>query len=531
MSRPKSRSRTASARQPAGQKKKAPAKKARAPAGKKAATAKPDKAATSRTPAASRPAARQDSPKHASSKRASSTRVPSKPAPSRQGSSRQAGLARLQELLELARRAGADAADAVLIAGTQLSVGQRLGKREKLERSEGRDLGLRVLIGKRQAMVSTTDFSAGALKELAARAVAMARAVPEDPYCGIAAPELLATSWPDLDLDDGREPSPETLLDWTARAEDAARAVRGVTNSEGAEAGWSRTEVTLAASNGFSGSYRRGGYSVSVAVLAGTGTGMERDYDWTSGTYVEDMEAPERIGRRAGKRAVARLNPTGARSARVPVVYDPRVAGSMLGHFTAAINGRAIARGTSFLKDCMGKQVFAPEIDIVEDPHRKRGNRSKPFDGEGLPTRRRKLIDGGMLTSWLLDLASAWQLGLEPTGHAARGTGGPPSPSASNISIARGKLSPKALMADIKSGFYVTELIGFGINGVTGDYSRGASGFWIENGEIARPVAGVTVAGNLKDMFRNMRAANDLKFRTGSDSPTLRIDGMTVAGQ
>ncbi len=436
----------------------------------------------------------------------------------------------LHDLIQQAKKAGAESADALLVRGIQVAVGQRLGEREKLERSEGHDLGLRVLIGKRQAMVSTTDFSPGALRELATRAVAMARAVPEDPFCGIAERELLSTRWPELDIDPDIEPTVEWLAEQCRVAEDAARAVKGVTNSEGAEASWSRTEVALATSNGFAGGYSRSGFGLSASVLAGADTGMERDYEWTSAVHRRDLMAAATVGKRAGERAVRRLNPKVAKSAKVPVMYDPRASGSLLGHLSGAINGRGIARGTSFLKDKLGKPVFAPGVAVIDDPHRKRGQRSKPFDGEGLPTQRYDIIKDGVLTTWLLDLASAWQLKLKPTGHAARGTSGPPSPSSSNLYMAPGKLTPKALMADIKSGLYITELIGFGVNGVTGDYSRGASGFWIENGKLTWPVSGITVAGNLKDMFAHLIPANDLEFKTGTDAPTIRLDNMTVAG-
>jgi PmbA protein len=436
----------------------------------------------------------------------------------------------LADLLKWAKAAGADAGDALYVQGESISVAQRMGKREKLEGSEGRDLGLRVFVGQRQAFVSSTDFAPASLRILAQRAVDMARAVPEDPVCGIAPEELLARSWPDLDLDDRKRPSARTLLALAAEAEDAARAVKGVTNSEGAEAGWGRTSVMLAASNGFSGSYRRGGYSLSCAVLGGEGTGMERDYEWSSAVHIEDLMAAAKVGRNAGKFVVRRLNPRKAQSARVPVVYDRRVSGSLIGHLASAINGRAVARGTSFLKDKMGARLFAQGIRVLDNPLRKRGLGSKPFDAEGLPTRRYAVIDDGVLTTWLLDLAAARQLKLKPTGHAARGTSGPPSPTTSNFYLEKGKLSVDGLIADIKSGLYITDLIGFGVNGVTGDYSRGASGFWIENGKLAWPVSGITVAGNLKDMFLAMTPANNLEFKGSTNAPTVRIEGMTVAG-
>jgi len=428
----------------------------------------------------------------------------------------------LSDVMKWAQAAGADAADAVYDVSESIAVAQRLGKREKLESSESSGLRLRAFIGKRQAYVSTTDFAPQALRALAERVVAMARAVPEDPTCGIAPRELLATKWPDLDLDDRRRPSARALADLAAEAEDAARAVRGVTNSEGAEAGWGRTSILLVTSNGFNGSYRRGGYSLSCAVLAGEGTGMERDYEWTSAVHFEDLMAARTVGRNAGKSAVARLNPRKAGSARLPVVYDRRVSGSMLGHLSGAINGRAVARGTSFLKDRLGQPVFAAGLNVVDNPLRKRGLGSRPFDGDGLPTRRYTVIKDGVLTTWLLDLASARQLNLQPTGH---GPGG----GTSNFYLEKGKPSPDALIADIRSGLYITDLIGFGVNAVTGDYSRGASGFWIENGRKTFPVAGITVAGNLKDMFLNMTPANDLQFKSSTNAPTLRIEGMTIA--
>ena len=436
----------------------------------------------------------------------------------------------LHRLIATARRLGADAADAVLFEGVSISHARRLGKTEKLERSEGYDLGLRVFVGKRQAMVSSNDRGKPALDELADRALAMAKTVPEDPFCGLADPAELAQALPDLDICDPVEPAAEALIERAAAAEDAARAVKGVTNSEGAEAGWSRSHVVLAASNGFQGTYEGSGHSVSVSVLAGEGTGMERDYDFSSAVYASDLEDARLVGTRAGERAVKRLKPRKVASQKVPVIYDPRVSRGILGHLTGAISGPSIARGTSFLKDKLGERIFPKGITVVDDPHRRRGLRSKPFDGEGVANRRRAIVADGVLTSWLLDLRSARQLNLKSTGHASRGTSSPPSPSPSNLWLEAGGLSPPALMADIKQGFYVTELMGMGVNGITGDYSRGAAGYWIENGELAYPVSEVTVASNLKEMFLNMTAASDLEFRTGVDAPTIRIEGMTIAG-
>ena len=436
----------------------------------------------------------------------------------------------LTDLLGRAKRAGADDADAVYFESASLSVAQRLGQSEKLERSESRDLGLRVLIGKQQAMVSSTDLGTKALDELVERAVAMARAAPEDPHCGIARPEQITTDGPELDICDPDEPSAESLIEVAAQAEDAARAVAGVTNSEGAEADWSRSSIALAATNGFAHGYAVSSHSLAASVLAGEGTAMERDYDFSTAVHRADLRSAEEIGRGAGERAVRRLGARKMETAQVPIVYDPRVSGGLVRHLAGAINGVAIARETSFLKDSMSQRVFAPGIAIIDDPHRLRGLRSKPFDAEGIANARRSLIEDGVLMSWILDLASSRKLGVETTGNAARGTASPPSPGATNLYMEPGEATPAELTADIDSGLYVTELIGMGINQITGDYSRGATGFWIENGEIAYPVSELTVAGNLKDMFANLTPANDLEFRRGTDAPTIRIEGMTVAG-
>jgi PmbA protein len=307
-------------------------------------------------------------------------------------------------------------------------------------------------------------------------------------------------------------------------------AVPGVTNSEGGGASFGRSAVTLATSEGFFGSYAGTSHSVGVSVLSGEGTGMERDYESASARHSSDLDSSADIGKRAGERAVKRLNPRRVKSQSVPVVFDPRVSAGLLGHFAGAISGASIARGVSFLKEFMGKPVFAPGITIIDDPHRIRGQRSKPFDGEGVRNQKRAIIEDGVLTTWLLDCSSAKQLGLTSTGHAARGTGGPPSPSTTNFYMEAGKLSPDELMADIREGLYLTELMGMGVNGVTGDYSRGAAGFWIENGKIAYPVSEITIASNLKEMFRNLTPANDLVFRYGTNAPTLRVEGMTIAG-
>ena len=433
-------------------------------------------------------------------------------------------------LLDDARKAGADAADAVAFDSTSVSVAWRMGRLENLERSESCALGLRVLIGQRQATVSSTDLAPETLANVVERVVAMARAAPEDPYCGLAEPEQLVTDPPEIDICDDSEPTAETLMDNAAAAEDEARAVAGVTNSEGSETGWSRSEIALAATNGLARSYATSSYSLSVSVLAGEGLGMERDYDFASAVHYADLEDPAALGRNAGERAVRRLGAKKVDTQQVPVVYDPRVSGGLVRHFAQGINGIAIRRGTSFLRNAMNEKVFSEGVTIVDDPHRVRGLGSKPFDGEGLPGTRRALADKGVLASWVLDLASARQLELQSTGHAARGLGSPPSPATTNLYMENGTQSPEDLIADIDQGFYVTELIGMGVNIVTGDYSRGASGFWIENGEITHPVSELTIAGNLRDMFARLVPANDLVFRFGTNAPTIRIDGMTVAG-
>lgn len=436
----------------------------------------------------------------------------------------------LERLLGAARTHGADAADALFVENVSAHVSYRLGALEDIERAESADLGLRVFVGQRVAFVSSSDFSAEAIEALPGRAVTMAKLAPEDRFACLAPAELLAKSFPALDLEDAREPSADELVARAKDAEAAALAIEGVTNSEGGGASFSRTAIALATSEGFFGRYAATSSGLGVAVLAGEGVGMQMDHDSASARHASDLERPEAVGARAGERAVAKLNPRKVKSQAAPVVFDPRVANGLLGHFAGAISGSAIARGVSFLKDKMGERVFAAGVRIVDDPHRVRGLRSKPFDGEGVANGRRALVEDGKLASWLLDCASARQLGLRTTGHAARGTGGPPAPAPTNLFMEAGSRSPKELMSDIKSGFYVTDLMGMGVNTVTGDYSRGASGFWIENGQIAYPVAEVTIAGNLKDMFLRLEPASDLEFRYGTNAPTLRIEGMTIAG-
>ncbi len=436
----------------------------------------------------------------------------------------------LDSLIRAARAAGADAADALVAESVSASVSYRLGKLEDVERAESADLGLRVFVGERVAFVSSTDLTKDGLAELPARAVAMAKLAPEDKFACLAPAELLAKTFPDLDIEDPNEPSAERLIELARSVEGAAMAVPGITNSEGGGASFGRSGIALATSTGFFGRYAATSHSIGVAVLAGEGVGMERDYDQASARHAGDLEAAEAVGKRAGERTIARLKPKKAKSAALPVVYDPRVSAGLVGSFASAVSGASIARGVSFLKDRMNESVFAKGIAIIDDPHRRRGLRSKPFDGEGVANARMAVVEDGVLKTWFLDCASARQLGLTTTGRAARGTGGPPSPSPTNLYMEAGSVSPESLMSDIKEGFYVTELMGFGVNAVTGDYSRGASGFWIENGKIAYPVSGVTIAGNLKDMFANLTPADDLVFRYGTNAPTLRVEGMILAG-
>ncbi|WP_353215972.1 TldD/PmbA family protein [Sandarakinorhabdus sp.] len=440
-------------------------------------------------------------------------------------------LIRLDAALAAARTAGADSADAMYVGDGATSVSVRLGKLEDIGRAEGEEIGIRVFIGQRSASVSSSDLTIAALREAADRAVAMARLAPEDIYAGLAPAHLLAAGpLADLDIHDSTEISAADLKERALAAEDAARAVAGVTNSEGGGASAGLVVTALATSTGFRGGKRSTSHGLSASVLAGTGSDMQRDYAWHSARYLADVEAADIIGRRAGERAVARLNPIKLASAAMPVLFDPRVSASLLGHLVGAITGSAIARGTSFLKDKLGQAILPATLSLIDDPLRPRGLRSRAFDGEGLAAQRTAIIDNGVLTNWLMDAASARQLGLMPTGHASRGTSGPPGAGPSNMHLAGGTAAPADLLAGIVQGIYVTELIGMGVNGLTGDYSRGASGFLIENGEITRPVAEITIAGNLIDMFKGLIAANDLSFRHASNAPTLRIDGMTVAG-
>lgn len=438
---------------------------------------------------------------------------------------------RAERLVKAARAAGADAADAVALRTMSLGIEVRDGRVEESESAEGDDIGLRVLVGHRQAMVSTNDIADTSATALAERAVAMARATPEDKFAGLADANALARDFPDLDLIDPKLPTVGELEAQARAAEEAGLAVKGVSKSGGASASAGIGGMVLVTSHGFRGAYIGSNHGLSMTAIAGDGTGMERDYDYSSVRHAADLERPDKIGRSAGERAVARVNPRKVSTRKVPVVFDARAAGSIVSHLASAVNGASVARKTSFLRDKMGAKLFANGIHIIDDPLRKRGLRSHPFDGEGVSCKKLALVENGVLRSWLLDSMTARELGLVTTGSAQRGGSSVTSPGPSNLHLEPGRLSPDALIADIVDGFYVTDLIGVGANMVTGDYSRGASGFWIENGKRTYAVSGVTIAGHLYDMFRTLTPANDLEFRFGTNAPTLRVEGLTVAGQ
>lgn len=436
-----------------------------------------------------------------------------------------------ESLVAAAGRAGADAADAVAVRSISLSVEVRDDAVEESERSEGDDVGLRVLVGRRQAVVSTNDTGHLDAKALAERAVAMARVAPEDRFAGLAEPDRLAREIPDLDMVDPELPSVTQLEGLARSAEAAALAVAGVTRSGGASASSGVGGMVLATSHGFRGAYLASRHSLAMTAIAGEGTAMERDYDFTSALHAADLDDPGAIGRKAATRAVERLHPRKVETRRVPVVFDPRVASSLIGHLAGAINGSAVARKTSFLQDRLGARLFRPGIRVIDDPLRRRGLRSRPFDGEGVAGRTLAVIDDGVLASWFLDSATARELGLSTTGHAQRGVSSSPSPASTNLHLAAGTRTREDLIRDIDDGFYVTDLIGMGANLVTGDYSRGAAGFWIERGTLAYPVSEVTIAGHLAEMFANLEPADDLAFRYGVNAPTVRVEGLTVAGR
>jgi PmbA protein len=435
-----------------------------------------------------------------------------------------------EALVERGMAAGATAADSLYVGDRSSSVQVRLGELEGVGRSEGEEIGLRLFDGQRSATAASSDLSDEALALLVERCLAMAREAPEDPYAGLAPQQLLHRGdAPFLDLIDPLEPAPEELRERALAAEDSARAVAGVTNSSGAGASAAGSIIALATSGGFSGAYQATSHGCSASVLAGEGATMQRDWAWHSARHLADLEPPESIGRRAGERAVSRLNPGRPKPGKYPVLFDPRVSGSLLGHLTGAINGASIARKTSFLQGKLGAQIFAKGVTIVDDPLRARGLRSRPFDGEGVRVSRQELVSGGALKTWIADSASARQLGIEPTGHAARGTGGAPGAAPTNLYLEAGSRSREELLGSFPEAVLIIELIGHGVNGVTGDYSRGAVGFMVRDGAIAEPVAEITIASNLIDMFATLEPASDLELRHGIDAPTILVPEMTVA--
>ena len=434
-----------------------------------------------------------------------------------------------ESLVERGIAAGASAADALYVGDRSSGVQVRLGQIESVSRSEGEQIGLRLFVGQRSATVASSDLSEEALRTLVDRCLAMANEAPQDPYAGLAPDALLQRAEPaSLDLLDAVEPDPAELRARALDAENAALAIAGVTNSTGAGASASGSTIALATSGGFSGAYRTSGHGCSAGVIAGEGGAMQRDNAWHSAHHLGDLESAVEIGRSAGERAVARLDPKRPRPGKYPVLFDPRVSSSLLGHFAGAISGSSIARKTSFLQDKLGAAVFAPGVGIVDDPLRPRGLRSRPFDGEGVRVSRQELVSGGILNSWIAESASARQLGIQPTGHASRGVGGAPGAAPSNLYLEPGARSRDELLAEFSEAVLIIELIGQGVNPVTGDYSRGAVGFMVRGGEIAEPVAEITIAGNLKDMFATLEPASDLEFRRGIDAPTLLVPEMTV---
>ena len=437
-----------------------------------------------------------------------------------------------EALLVQARKAGADAADALAVSGNSQSIDIRQGKLEQAERSEGVEVGLRVLIGTRQACVSASDISPATLARLAERAVAMAREAPEDPTVGLADDGQLARTWDiaAFDLcDPTAEPDPAELEAHARAVEAAALETPGITQVE-ASAGWSQRDMHLATSGGFAGGYSRSSRSLSAVAFTGSGTNMERDWAGEGRIYAADMPSAQEIGTLAAQRTLERAGsvkpPTGA----YPVLFDERIASSLIGHLLSAINGASIARGASWLMDGLGRQILPTGMSVIEDPHRPRIPGSRPFDGEGLPTARRMIVQDGVLTGWTLDLATARKLGMQSTANASRGTSAPPSPSTSNIDLTPGTATRADLLRDMGTGLLVTSMIGATINPTTGDYSRGAAGFWVENGELKYPVNECTIAGNLRDMLLRMTAANDAKAHHSTRVPSLLVEGLTLAG-
>ena len=436
-------------------------------------------------------------------------------------------------ILAAARKAGADAADAIAVDGTSLSITVREGALEQAERSEGIDIGLRVFVGQRQACVSSSDTKPDTLIQMAERAVAMAKEAPEDPHAGLADPAQLAanTATETLELfDPSDEPDPAALQDDAMRAEAAALRNGDISQVQSASAGYGRRRIHLAASNGFSAGYQRSDRGLSCVAISGTGTGMERDYDYDSRVFQADLRDAEDIGRIAAERAVERIGARKPKTGAYPVLFDERIANSLIGSLLQATNGMMVARGSSWLRDAIGEQVLPAHLSLIEDPHRARVTGSRLFDAEGLATARRAIVENGVLTGWTLDLATARKLDMQSTANAARGTSAPPSPSLTNVSLTQGDKSRDELIKEMGTGLLVTSMIGSTINPNTGDYSRGAAGFWVENGEVTYPVNECTVAGNLRDMLKTIVPANDGRPHLSRVVPSLLVEGLTLAG-
>ena len=433
-------------------------------------------------------------------------------------------------LIKKSRKSGADSVDVVYIENTNIDVGCRLKKIEKLERSESNDIGLRFIKNKKQVIVSSNDLTKKNLEELIYKASKMVGAIPRDPHCSIAKKKDLIKKIPNLEIFDSKEPTIKSLKDKVIEAENAGLNVKGVTNSEGAEIGWNKSKIYLFNSNGLNVSYQSSSYDIYAVLIAGRGTLMEREYEFASSVFEKDLTKSSLLGKKAGELAVKKINPKKIKTSKIPVIFSPRVANSFLKHLSSAINGNSITRGTSFLKKKLNKKIFSSNINIIDNPLKKRGLQSKPFDGEGLETKKTQIIKNGELKTWFLDLATAHQLRLKSTAHASRNISSPPTPSPTNLYFEPSNISPKSLIGNIKKGVYLTELMGSSVNLINGDYSRGGSGFWIDKGEITYPINGITIADNLNEMFKKIILANDLEFKHGLNSPTMLIEDMIVAG-
>jgi len=433
-------------------------------------------------------------------------------------------------LIKKSKKSGADSVDVVYIENTNIDVGCRLKKIEKLERSESNDIGLRFIKNKKQVIVSSNDLTKKNLEELIYKASKMVGAIPRDPYCSIAKKKDLIKKIPNLEIFDSKEPTIKSLKDKVIEAENAGLNVKGVTNSEGAEIGWNKSKIYLFNSNGLNVSYQSSSYDIYAVLIAGRGTLMEREYEFASSVFEKDLTKTSLVGKKAGELAVKKINPKKIKTSKIPVIFSPRVANSFLKHLSSAINGNSITRGTSFLKKKLNKKIFSSNINIIDNPLKKRGLQSKPFDGEGLETKKTQIIKNGELKTWFLDLATAHQLRLKSTAHASRNISSPPTPSPTNLYFEPSNISPKSLIGNIKKGVYLTELMGSSVNLINGDYSRGGSGFWIDKGEITYPINGITIADNLNEMFKKIILANDLEFKHGLNSPTMLIEDMIVAG-